>query len=476
MDAGKSGFLPERKPSFLIKRGGRKRKKPLFALFFCFAIIKELMLPSVHTPVKKLEAYRRYTTSKQFEEIKSLAAKLKGLKVNMINATPRGGGVAEILKSMVPLMKGIGLKAAWYTIPGREDFFEITKEMHNALQGKAYDFPFGHRKRYLRHMEKSASQMCDMKADIWLIHDPQPAGVIQFLPHFHPSVCQLHIDLTSPNQEVWDFVAGYLEMYDRVIVSSEEFVREEIKEEAIVFPPAIDPLTFKNQPLDSAWAESIVKSFGIDPKKPLITQVSRFDPWKDPLGVIKAYYAAKKEIPDLQLAMVGLFLAHDDPEAMKVYCRVKKETKKDPDVFLFSDPNILGGLKVDTFVNAIQMASDIILQKSIKEGFGLTLTEAMWKGKPVIGGKAAGIKVQVNSGENGFLAGSVQETAERIVELLNNQRLAKKMGRKAHLSVKKRFLAPRLLRDYLKLFVHLTSAKPKNSEGDGKIMGILNYY
>ena len=434
------------------------------------------MLPSVHTPVKKLTAYRKYTTAEQLKEIKQLAARLKGLKLNMVNATPRGGGVAEILKSLVPLMKGLGLKVEWYTIPGREDFFKITKEMHNALQGKAYDFPFSHRKRYLRHMERSAAQMCNMKADIWLIHDPQPAGVIQFLPRFHPSICQLHIDLTSPNQEVWDFVAGYLEMYDRIIVSSKEFVKEEIKEKVIVFPPAIDPLTPKNQPLDLVSAESIVKSFGLNPKKPLISQISRFDPWKDPLGVIKAYYAAKKVIPDLQLAMVGLFLAHDDPEAMKVYRRVKKETKKDPDIFLFSDPNILGGLRVDTFVNAIQVASDLILQKSIKEGFGLTLTEAMWKRKPVIGGKAAGLRAQINNGRNGFLAGSVQETAKRVVELLNNRELAKRMGQRAHLSVKKRFLLPRLLKDYLKLFVRLTSGEQKNSGGDGEVMKILNYY
>jgi trehalose synthase len=434
------------------------------------------MLPNVYTPVKKLEAYRKYLTAKQFEEIKTLADKLKGLKVNMVNATPRGGGVAEILKSLIPLMKGVGLKANWYTIPGREDFFKITKAMHNALQGRAYEFPFSHRKRYLRHMEKSASQMRDMEADIWVIHDPQPAGVIQFLPHFHPSVCQLHIDLTSPNQEVWDFVTGYLEMYDKVVVSSKEFVRQEIKTEAIVFPPAIDPLTPKNQALDLESSRAIVKSFGINPEKPLITQVSRFDPWKDPLGVVKAYFLAKKEIPDLQLAMLGLFLAHDDPEAMRVYRKVKKETKKDPDVFLFADPNILGGLKVDTFVNAMQIASDVILQKSFKEGFGLTLTEAMWKGKPVIGGKAAGIRTQIKNGENGFIAGSARETAERIIEILKNKDLAEKMGRQAHLSVKKNFLLPRLLRDYLKLFVRLVSSKQKKSNGDAEIMNILNSY
>jgi len=434
------------------------------------------MLPKVQTPIKKLEAYQKYITVKQFEEIKNLADKLRGLKVNMVNATPRGGGVAEILKSLIPLMKGVGLKAEWYTIPGREDFFKITKEMHNALQGKSYGFPFSHRKRYLRHMEKSAWQMRDMKADLWLIHDPQPAGVIQFLPGFHPSVCQLHIDLSAPNQEVWDFVAGSLEMYDKVIVSSKEFVRQEIKKEAVVFPPAIDPLTLKNQPLSLKASKLIIKSFGINPEKPLITQVSRFDPWKDPLGVVKAYYLAKKKIPRLQLAMVGLFLAHDDPEAMSVYRKVKKETKKDPDVFLFADPEILGGLKVNTFVNAIQITSDVILQKSIKEGFGLTITEAMWKEKPVIGGNAAGVRTQITNNKNGFITKSVQETAERIVEIINNPGLAEKIGKSARASVQENFLLPRLLKDYLKLFFYLTSVDRKNSDGDRKIMNILNSY
>ena len=434
------------------------------------------MLPKVKTPIQKLDKYRSFIPKKQFEEIENLSKDLKGLKVNLVNSTPRGGGVAEILKSLVPLMKGVGLKAEWYTIPGREDFFKITKEMHNALQGKHYDFPFSHRKRYLYHMVKSATLMQDMKADIWVIHDPQPAGVIQFLPNFHPSVCRLHIDLSAPNREVWDFVAGFLEMYDKVIVSSEDFVRPDIKEEAIIFPPAIDPLKPKNQPLKLETARHILNSFGINIKKPLITQVSRFDPWKDPLGVIKAYQATKKEIPDLQLAMVGFFLAQDDPEGIKVFNRVKKESAKDPDIFLFSDPNILGSFKVDEFVNAIQVASDIILQKSIREGFGLTVSEAMWKGKAVIGGNAGGIKSQIKNGENGFIVDSIQETTEQIVKLIKNPKLREKIGKQAHLTVKNNFLMPRLLRDYLKLFKELNSNSSTQLKGAEDIMSVLTSY
>lgn len=410
------------------------------------------MLPRVKTSTRKLEKYRRFISDELFEEIRKLAQELKGLRVFHVNATPRGGGVAEILKTLVPLMKGVGLKAKWYTIPPREDFFKITKEIHNALQGKGYEFPFSHRKRYIHHLEKSASLMQDMVADVWVIHDPQPAGVIQFLPNFHPSICRLHIDLTAPNLEVWKFMAGFLEMYDKVIVSAKEFVRPEIKRKAVVFPPAIDPLSSKNQPLNPILSDQIIKSYGIDPFRPLITQVSRFDPWKDPLGVIKAFYLAKKEISNLQLALVGFFLARDDPEAMKVYHQVEKEAKKNPDVYLFGDPQMLGSLKVHVFVNAIQVSSDVILQKSTKEGFGLTVTEAMWKEKPVIGGDAAGIKTQIKNEKNGFIISTSHQAAQRIIELIKNPQLAKKIGKEAKKTVKKKFLMPRLLRDYLRLF------------------------
>jgi len=402
------------------------------------------MLPEVKTPVKKLEHYQKLITKSQHAEIKNLAKDLKGLKVNLINSTPRGGGVAEILKSLVPLMKGVGLKAKWYTIPGREDFFKITKEM---------------------------------QADIWVVHDPQPAGVIQFLPRFHPSVCRLHIDLTSPNKEVWDFVSGYLEMYDRVIVSSKAFIKPETEREAVVFAPAIDPLATKNQPMDLKNAKHILKSFGIDSSKPLITQVSRFDPWKNPLDVIKIYRLVKKKFPGLQLAMVGFFLAQDDPEGMKVFKRVEKEAKKDPDIFLFADINLLGGLQVDTFVNAAQAVSNAILQNSVREGFGLTVSEAMWKGKAVVGGPAEGIKLQIKDGVNGFITKNPQQAAEKIVRLIKNPALAKKLGRKAHQTVKNNFLMPRLLKDYLKLFKQLNSAPQTNVYGGAEdVMSIFTCY
>ena len=291
-----------------------------------------------------------------------------------------------------------------------------------------------------------------MKPDIWVVHDPQPAGVIIFLPDFHPSICRLHIDLTAPNPEVWNFVAGFLVNYDKVILTSKEYAKTEIKRKAIIFPPAIDPLSPKNQPLTLATSKQILKSFGIDPSKPLISQVSRFDPWKDPLGVIETYQLAKKKIPDLQLALVGFFLARDDPEAERIYKKAKKKTEKDPNIFLFANRELLGSLKVHVFVNAIQVASNVILQKSIREGFGMTVAEAMWKEKPVIGGKAGGIKLQIKDGKNGFLVSNPKKAAVRIIQLIKNPALSKKLGKEAKKTVQKNFLIPRLLRDHLDLY------------------------
>ena len=413
------------------------------------------MLPQVETPIKNLEEYKEIISQELFEEISGLAKPLKNLKIIMVNSTPRGGGVAEVLKSLIPLMKGVGLRAEWYTIPPREDFFKITKEIHNALQGKEYTLPFWHRVKYLQHIETSARLMRDMKADIWVIHDPQPAGVILYLPRFHSSICRLHIDLTSPNQETWNFFAGIFGMYDKIILSSKEYIKKEIKEKTVVFPPAIDPLMPKNQPLDLTVAKEILENYGINTSRPLISQVSRFDPSKGFPEVIEAYFSAKKKITDLQLALVGFFLARDDPEAMKVYKLIRKKSEKDSDIFLFSDPDMLGSLKVDDFVNAVQTASDVVLQNSIKEGFGLSVAEALWKGKAVIGNKAGGIKLQIENGKNGFLVSNSKELAKRIVQLIKNLGLREKLGVAAKETVKEKFLMPRLLRDYLKLFKEL---------------------
>lgn len=410
------------------------------------------MLPLVETPTKKLAGYKKFISRELFAEIEELSRNLKGARIFMVNSTPRGGGVAEILKSLVPLMKGVGLRAEWYTIPCHGGIFDITKKIHNALQGEKYTITSSIEKEYLECLKSSALLMKDMESDIWIIHDPQPVGLISLLPRLHPSICRLHIDLTAPEKGVWNFVRGFLEKYDKVILSSKDYIKEEIRRKAVVLAPGIDPLAPKNQVMPKERAREILASFGVSVRKPLVSQISRFDIFKDPLGVIKAYKIAKKEVPSLQLSLEGLFLANDDPEAMEVYKMVKKESRGDPDIFLFADANQLGGLKVDTFIGAVQTGSDIILQKSLKEGFALTVAEAMWKGKPVIGGKVGGIKLQIIDGQNGFLVETVEETGKRIVELLRNPALAKKLGREARKTVREKFLMPRVLRDYLKIF------------------------
>lgn len=435
------------------------------------------MLPQVQISPRSIKDYQDIVSYQLIDEIFELSLNLKEVKVNMVNATPRGGGVAEMLKSLVPLLRDVGLNANWYTIPPRDDFFEITKKMHNALQGKEYDFPFSHRKRYLYHMATVAKLMRDMGADLWIIHDPQPAGVIAYLPHLHPAVSHLHIDLTEPNREVWNFLAGFLFSYNKVIVSSRNFIKKEISQKTVVIPPAIDPVVPKNKPLPFIRAKQILESFGIKSNCPLIAQVSRFDPWKDPMGVIAGYRLAKKKIPNLQLAMVGIMLAQDDPEAIRVYEKVKKEAQKDKDIFLFADLGMLGSLKVDTFVNAVQVGADVIIQNSIREGFGLVVAEAMWKEKPVIGGLAEGIKLQIEDGQNGFLVHNPREMSKYIVLLLQDKALRDKIGKKAKETVKRKFLMPRLVRDYLKMINSiLFDNKKYNNKTNKKVQKTLSIY
>lgn len=414
------------------------------------------MLPQVPLAKKKIEDYQRIIDGSLHQEIIELAKQLKGLRITHINATSLGGGVAEILKVLVPLTRNVGVKARWRALPPGEKFFKITKKIHNSLQGEEIILTDEEKKFYLSENKKIAHLMKDIKADIWVIHDPQPLPVISYDSKLHPSILRLHIDFSNPQKDTWDFLLPHIEKYDKVVFSIEDFVHGDIpKEKIAIFPPAIDPLSPKNIPLSLGSARSIIQNFEINIDKPLIVQVSRFDIWKDPLGVIQAYYLAKKEIPDLQLALVGLILAQDDPEAMEIFEKVKKHAKGDPDIFLFSDIKKLN-IENDVLVNAFQVASDVILQKSIKEGFGLTVAEAMWKEKPVVGGNAGGIKLQIENAKNGFLVNSPGEAAERIIQLIKNPDLAKKIGGQARETVRKNFLIPRLLRDYLRLFIELT--------------------
>ena len=411
-----------------------------------------ITLNKVKTKTKDFRKYRKFLSKSGVSRIRLLTKSLSNRRIIHINATAVGGGVAEILQSFIPLLKNLGLDIDWYTISAPPSFFEITKQIHNGLQGKKSKLKKKDLKFYLSVNQKLAEKLRNIKFDLAVIHDPQPLAMIDF---WHPSfmISRIHIDLSTPDKQLLAFFLPYLNKYEKIVFSLKEFIPKKIsKDKVVIIPPAIDPFTIKNQAYSFKKARKILASLGLDPKRPIIAQVSRFDPWKDPIGVIRAYQLAKKKIPDLQLILIGLFLAADDPEAVQIFEQVKQKAQGDPDIFLFSDPRKLKGLTNDEAVNAIQSGSDIILQKSIREGFGLVVTEAMWKGKAVIGGNAAGIKFQIKDGQNGFIVKSPQETAKRIINLFANSDKLSKIGKKAKESVQRHFLITRLIRDHLELY------------------------
>lgn len=409
------------------------------------------MLEKVKVSKKDFTKYKSLINKKFFYDIKSLAKKLEGLRIVHVNSTAEGGGVAEILRTLVPLMRSVGLKTDWYVIPGDEKFFD-KKFLHDSLQGAKKDLPDSFFRYYLSHLKKVSNDFKKIKADIWVMHDPQPAGLINFLPNLHPSICRFHIDTSEPNKKTFDFFLPILNAYDQVIFSMKDYVCKGIPENKInIFKPAIDPFSEKNKEITVAKAKEVLKSVGISPDKPLVSQVGRFDPWKDPVGAIKAYKIAKKKIPDLQFVFIGFFIAKDDPGARRTYDQVKR-IASGKDIFLLTDPSMLKGISVDLFVNAVQTISDVVLQKSIKEGFGLTVTEAMWKEKVVIGGDVGGIKIQIKNGENGFLVKTSNEAGDKIIKTIQNRKISERMGKKAKESVRRNFLMSRLLHDDLSLF------------------------
>lgn len=425
--------------------------------------VLKLMLQKVSTSGFGLSQYEDLIPSSLTNEIEDLAEKVKGKRVAHINATAQGGGVAEVLGSLVPLQKSVGLDASWYAMKGEEDFFNISKNIHNGLQGEGRELTEEEKNLYLKHNEKVAASVQKLDADYFVLHDPQPTACVKHLQD-EKKICRVHIDTTSPREQVRDFIFPFFNCYDRIIFSMDEFVPSEFDSKKVkIAAPAIDPFTDKNDSMDKSEAREILSDLGIDPNRPFISQVSRFDPWKDPVGVLKAYKKAKKEISGLQFGYAGLILADDDPEAQEIYEKTKAAAGEDEDIHLFEDPQILDdhNLSVDEFVNAFQAGSDLILQKSIREGFALTVTEAMWKGKLVIGGKAGGIKKQIKHEKTGFLVDSVEECSKRIIEAFENEGKRRELGKKAKERAAKEFLQPRLLRDYLEIFVEIDEESKK---------------
>jgi len=406
------------------------------------------VLQKVETRPHDLPPYREWVDAETFRDLERLAARLRGLKVGHVNATSRGGGVAEILCSLVPLMNGLGVETTWYCMGPNPEFFQVTKNIHNSLQGGSWQFDSRTHETFLTQNRRIAAEIHELDVDLWVVHDSQPCPIKLGIQPFRHAIWHCHIDTSTPNRAVWNYLYRYLQGYDRLMFCLPEYVNGSAPPEKVRFlRPAIDPLTVKNQYLPKAQSKEILASLSIDPKRPLVSQVSRFDPWKDPLGVVDAYRLAKREVPDLQLALVGVIEAQDDPEAETVLEQLEQYKGEDPDIHLFSDAAQVGHLEV----NAFQTASDVVLQKSIREGFGLTVAEAMWKGSPVIGGNCGGIRVQIEDGKNGFLVNTPEECARRIVELIRDEPLRKRIGAEGKETVRRDYLIPRLLRDYLAL-------------------------
>lgn len=404
----------------------------------------------VKTSKRSIRQYKNFVSTQLYNDILELSKSLKGLRVAEINATANAGGVAELLSSIVPILNSLSLDVSWYVLPPNEEFFEVTKFIHNCLQGKRGELSKRQKSVYLSHTEEFSKSIAKIKADIFVIHDPQPLAAIHFLDGaIKPAVWRCHIDLSNPNKNVWEFLKPYAIAFDKLVFSMPEYVPYDIPPDKVsIFTPTIDPLNPKNVPMAKEKAKRIVSMFGIDLRKPLVTQVSRFDPWKDPMGVIYAYKIAKRKIPKLQLALVGEF-ASDDPEGVRIYEEIKKETLNDPNLFVLCLPHS------NETINAFQTVSDVIIQKSIREGFGLTVTEAMWKAKAVIGGRVGGIKYQIEDDKSGILVSDVSECSRAIVELIQDHKLRSKLGKKAKERVRENFLMPRKVLDWLLVFKEL---------------------
>ena len=427
------------------------------------------MAHRVELALKSLKEYRAVVGEDVVGRIEEAAAPLRGARVLHLNATASGGGVAEILQTLVPLMRSVDLEAEWYVLSADGAFFELTKKLHNGLQGMEIQFAPQLRDLYMSTLAANAD-VFRQDWDYVVVHDPQPAGLLDILDGKQTGqwIWRCHIDTSTPGEAALDFLAPYLGDYHVAVFTLPSFVTPRLNPSRVEFiHPSIDPFALKNQPLAGPLAREILWSrFDIDRDRPLITQVSRYDPWKDPMGVIDVYRGVKRRVHDVQLALVGN-VADDDPEGVRLYERTVAYAGDDPDVHVLST---LGRLSRNSRthameVNAFQTGSDVVVQKSTREGFGLVVTEAMWKGAAVVGGRVGGIVEQIEDGVNGYLVSSVEECTERVVELLEDPPLRREMADRARSSVRQRFLSQRHLADYLRVFGSLAAAASRQKKG-----------
>jgi trehalose synthase len=410
------------------------------------------MLPVVNVGRKSLGDYASIATRGLMDEIRRLAEPLQGKRVAHLSATAFGGGVAEINYTLIPLMADAGLDVEWRIIEGADEFYDVTKRIHNTLQGDAGTLTEEQKDTFARYQRLNAAQFDD-DYDFVVAHDPQPVGMIDLAAGSKAKwVWRCHIDLSTPNLDVLAFLLPSIRRYDAAIFHLPDYVPDTVGlPECFIWPPAIDPLAPKNMALSPEDAAYIVDQFGVDVERPLLTQVSRFDPWKDPLGVIDAYRLVKERFPEVQLALVGS-MAHDDPEGWDYYNRTLEHADGDPDIFILSNLNNVGSVEV----NAFQVHSRAVIQKSVREGFGLTISEALWKARPTVAGRVGGIVVQIEDGTTGWLVDSPENCARACIEILRDPGEARERSLRGKEHVRRHFLTPRLLRDWLALFNRLS--------------------
>ncbi|MDR4508663.1 MAG: glycosyltransferase [Candidatus Brocadiaceae bacterium] len=387
----------------------------------------------------QVEDYEQFVGAETIKRIKEKAKSLQGLHITNVNSTYYGGGVAQLLSSMTLLMDSVGIKTGWRAIHGPPDFFSVTKKMHNALQGEAINLS-EQKKIIYENVIYENSVRNHLDHDVIIVHDPQPLPLINHYRKNSPWVWRCHVDLTNPNKELWNYLVPFIERYDAVILSRRDY-KQDIKTPQLFFMPAIDPFSLMNRPLSEAEIEERLNHYHIPTDLPLVVQISRFDKWKDPEGVIKAFRMARKEVRSTLILLGNV--ATDDPEGEEVYNSLL-DSREERIIILSRQDGAL--------VNALQRRAAVVLQKSIREGFGLTVAEAMWKGAAVVGGDVGGIRYQIEDGVNGFLVSSIEGAARRIVQLLKNSGLRQQIGQRARETVRQNFLLTRYLEQYLDLF------------------------
>jgi trehalose synthase len=406
---------------------------------------------------KQLADYAGVVDLEVIDRIYRLAEPLQGARVLHLNATAYGGGVAELLATHVPLLRSVGIDADWQVMQGSDQFFGVTKSVHNALQGADLEWTPQMQKIYLEKLLDN-SLLFDGHYDFVVVHDPQPAAILSFLHDRLGSsldetrwIWRCHIDLTDANPKVWEFFRPFVQQYDASVWTMPEFVPASLEMDRVVQnPPCIDPLSVKNLDLALPFCHELTRQYGVDVRRPVVCQVSRFDPWKDPVGVIEAFRIVRDKVPDAQLVLAGS-MATDDPEGFRVWEETEEARAGDRDIFLLSNLHQVGSVQI----NAFQRVADVVVQKSLREGFGLTVSEALWKGRPVVGGRAGGIKLQIRDGYDGYLVDSIEDCARRTIDLLADPVGADALGAQGREHVRDNFLSTRELEDWLRLFVEL---------------------